>query len=57
MHLTGADGGRAAARGGAGRLVLTHVPPWYDPALAVAEAKAQYSGPIELATAGAVFTV
>jgi ribonuclease BN (tRNA processing enzyme) len=57
LHLTGADGGRAAARGSTGRLVLTHVPPWYDPALAVAEAKAQFSGPIDLATAGAVFDV
>jgi ribonuclease BN (tRNA processing enzyme) len=57
LHLTGADGGRAAARGGVGRLVLTHVPPWYDPSLAVAEAKTEYAGDIELATAGAVFVV
>ncbi len=57
LHLPGADGGRAAAGGGVGRLVLTHVPPWFDPALAVAEAKEQYAGEIDLAVAGARFVV
>jgi ribonuclease BN (tRNA processing enzyme) len=57
LHLTGADCGRAAARGDVGRLVLTHVPPWFDPALAIAEAKAEYAGEIELASAGAVFEI
>jgi ribonuclease BN (tRNA processing enzyme) len=57
LHLTGADCGRAAAHGNSGRLVLTHVPPWYDPALAVAEAKEQFAGEIDLAVAGARFDV
>ncbi len=57
MHLTGADCGRAAAHGSAGRLVLTHVPPWHDPALAVAEAKAQYAGEIALANAGETYVI
>jgi ribonuclease BN (tRNA processing enzyme) len=57
LHLTGADCGRAAARGDVGRLVLTHVPPWFDPALAVAEAKAEFAGDIEPAFAGAVYDV
>jgi ribonuclease BN (tRNA processing enzyme) len=57
IHLTGADCGRAAARGDVGRLVLTHVPPWFDPALAIAEAKGEYAGQIELAVAGAVYDV
>jgi ribonuclease BN (tRNA processing enzyme) len=57
LHLTGADCGRAAARGDAGRLVLTHVPPWFDPGLAVGEAKEQFSGEIDLAVAGAVYDV
>jgi ribonuclease BN (tRNA processing enzyme) len=57
LHLTGADGGRAAAGGSVGTLVLTHVPPWHDPAMAVAEAKAQFSGEIVLASAGAVYSV
>jgi ribonuclease BN (tRNA processing enzyme) len=57
LHLTGADCGRAAARGDVGRLVLTHVPPWFDPALAIAEAKGEYTGEIELAIPGAVYPV
>ena len=57
MHLTGADCGRAAADGGVERLVLTHVPPWHDPALAMAEAKSQYAGEIVLASPGATYLV
>jgi ribonuclease BN (tRNA processing enzyme) len=37
--------------------VLTHVPPWGDPQVALAEARTTYDGEIELATAGAVFEV
>ncbi len=55
LHLTGTDCGEAAARGQVGRLVLTHVPPWFDPAVALAEATAVFDGAIELATAGAVY--
>ena len=57
LHLTGADCGRAAAQGNTGRLMLTHVPPWFDPALAIAEAKGEYAGEIELAVAGAVYDI
>lgn len=55
LHLTGADGGRVAKLARARRLVLTHVPPWYDPAGQLAEAAAEYGGPIELAVPGAVY--
>ena len=55
LHLTGADGGRVAARAGARRVLLTHVPPWHDPADALAEAVAAYAGPVELAVPGAVY--
>ncbi len=54
IHLTGRDAGEAATRGGAGRLVLTHIPPWFDKAGMLAEAEQVYSGPVELAAAGAV---
>ena len=57
LHLTGADCGRTAARAGVGRLVLTHVPPWHDPAVAEAEARGEWSGPVELARAGATYDV
>jgi ribonuclease BN (tRNA processing enzyme) len=55
LHLTGTDCGRAAAGAGARRLVLTHVPPWYDPAVAEAEARAVYDGPIDVAAPGVVY--
>ena len=57
LHLTGADCGRTAAAAGVGRLVLTHVPPWYDPEVARAEAIAEWDGPVELARAGATYAV
>jgi ribonuclease BN (tRNA processing enzyme) len=54
LHLTGAQCGEAAARAGARRLMLTHVPPWFDPMDAAAEASAAYDGPILLARSGHV---
>jgi ribonuclease BN (tRNA processing enzyme) len=57
LHMTGADCGRTAAKAGVERLVLTHVPPWHDPADAEAEARAEWSGPVELARAGATYDV
>jgi ribonuclease BN (tRNA processing enzyme) len=55
LHLTGTDGGEIASRAGAKRLVLTHVPPWFDPEAALAEAVAAYAGPVELARPGATY--
>src|SRR5690606_15598117 len=57
IHLTGRRAGEVAARGGAGRLVLTHIPPWNDPAVTVAEAREVFSGPIVLAGPGLVLTI
>jgi ribonuclease BN (tRNA processing enzyme) len=55
IHLTGADGGRVAARARVGRLVLTHVPPWFDKQALLAEARSMWDGPADLATPGAVY--
>jgi ribonuclease BN (tRNA processing enzyme) len=55
LHLTGAECGDAATVGRSKRLVLTHVPPWYDPQDALREARTTYDGDIDLAHAGAVF--
>jgi ribonuclease BN (tRNA processing enzyme) len=52
IHLTGADCGRLAAAAEASRLVLTHIPPWFDKAEMLAEAKAEWDGKAELAVAG-----
>ncbi|MBO1751692.1 MBL fold metallo-hydrolase [Actinotalea sp. BY-33] len=54
IHLTGRRAGQAAADGGAGRLVLTHVPAWNPPGAAYDEAVAVYPGPIDLARPGMV---
>ncbi|MGV8976674.1 MAG: MBL fold metallo-hydrolase [Cellulomonas sp.] len=57
VHLTGRRAGLAAADGGAGRLVLTHLVDWNDPLVTLAEARDVYSGPIDLAVPGAVYTL
>jgi ribonuclease BN (tRNA processing enzyme) len=57
LHMTGAEAAAAAEQAGAGRLVLTHVPPWYCAADVLKEAAPHFSGPSELAKAGARFDV
>ncbi len=52
LHLTGAEAGRTAARAGALRLLLTHIPPWHDPQVVLGEAVEEYDGKVELATPG-----
>lgn len=55
LHLTGTDCGDTASRARARRLVLTHIPPWFDATIALAEATSAYDGPVELARPGAVY--
>ncbi|MBF4160094.1 MBL fold metallo-hydrolase [Nocardioides acrostichi] len=57
LHCTGADAARSAQRSGAARLVLTHVPPWYDPADAVREAEPHFTGEILRAVPGLTLTL
>jgi ribonuclease BN (tRNA processing enzyme) len=56
-HLTPGEAGEHAAACGAVRLVLTHISDELDPDWALAEAARAYAGPIEVAVAGAVYTV
>jgi ribonuclease BN (tRNA processing enzyme) len=57
VHLTGMDCGRLAAAAGVRQLVITHVPPWFDPKDMLAEAQDVWDGPVELAVQGRVFEV
>ena len=55
LHLSGSRAARAAVdAGGAQRLMLTHIPPWNDPAVCRAQAGTVWPGEVELAQAGAV---
>jgi len=56
-HLTAAEAGEHATRAGAGWLVLTHISDELDADRALAEAQRTYSGPVEVARAGAEYTV
>lgn len=49
MHLSGEEAGQAAAKAGVGRLILTHIPPWGDPAGALRGARRYFDGPVDLA--------
>ncbi|TQK44847.1 ribonuclease BN (tRNA processing enzyme) [Streptomyces sp. SLBN-118] len=57
LHLNGREAGAHARRANVGRLVLTHIPPWTDGAQNLADARAVYDGPAELAVPGAVYEV
>lgn len=58
VHLSGRRAAEAAvAAGGVKRLMLTHLPPWNDPAVCRAQAAAVWPGEVELAVAGAVHEV
>jgi ribonuclease BN (tRNA processing enzyme) len=57
LHLNGRQAGEYAREAGAGRLVLTHIPPWTDPQGNLRDAKAAFDGPVELAHPRAVYDV
>ncbi|WP_132422839.1 MBL fold metallo-hydrolase [Pseudonocardia endophytica] len=57
VHLSGRQAGEHAAAAGVGRLLLTHVPAWYDAADLVVEAKAAFDGPVDVVHDGGVYDV
>lgn len=58
IHLSGRRAAAAAlAAGGVRRLVLTHIPPWADPGVCLAQARALWDGPLEAAAAGTTYEV
>ncbi|MCZ4498047.1 MAG: beta-lactamase domain protein [Marmoricola sp.] len=57
LHLTGAEAGVMATEAGARRLLLTHVPPWHQADVMLAEAHLTYDGPVALAVPGETYEV
>lgn len=54
VHLTARQAAEHATRAGVGRLVLTHVPPWFSRADAYAEARPHFAGDLLVAEPGLV---
>ncbi|HEY1094858.1 MAG TPA: MBL fold metallo-hydrolase [Glycomyces sp.] len=55
VHLTGKEAGEYATKSGAARLLLTHlVEPWNSKDQTLAEARAAYTGPVEVVRPGQV---
>jgi len=57
VHLSGRQAGEHAAAAGVGRLLLTHVPAWFDGEQLLAEAKAAFDGPVELVVPDAGYAI
>jgi ribonuclease BN (tRNA processing enzyme) len=57
IHLTGRRAGRTATQARVGRLLLTHLPVWTDPATALAEARSTFAGDVEVVAPGDRFEV
>jgi len=56
VHLTGRQAAEHAKRAGVPRLLLTHIPPWNDPARTLSEA-ADFEGRVDLACPGATYEI
>lgn len=54
MHMSGQEAGRIARLAGVKKLVLTHIPPYGDPDAAMAAARSEFDGTVELAYPGMV---
>jgi ribonuclease BN (tRNA processing enzyme) len=58
LHLTGAEAGEVATKAGVGKLVLTHlVSAWGSEAATLQAAESTFTGPVEIARAGARYEV
>jgi ribonuclease BN (tRNA processing enzyme) len=57
VHLSGRQAGEHAAAAGVGRLLITHVPAWFDAQVLLTEAKEAFGGPVELVEPDAGYDV
>ncbi len=57
IHLTGVRAGELATEADVRHLVLTHIQPWTEPEVALAEASSSYSGTIDVARTGDTWVI
>lgn len=57
IHLTGERVADVAKRAGVGRVVLTHIQPWTDPRVVVDEVRTGWEGPLDVASAGQLYSL
>jgi ribonuclease BN (tRNA processing enzyme) len=57
MHLSGRQAAAIGQAAGVATIVLTHIPPWYEPDRVLAQATPYFDGPIALAKPGAVWDI
>lgn len=57
LHMTGREAAQVALEAGVSTLVITHVPPWYDPQVAYAEARPVFDGRLEVAASGSTYEI
>lgn len=57
LHMSGTEAGQAARRAGVGRLLLTHIPPWTSREEVLAEARAEFDGPVDAVLADDAFDI
>jgi ribonuclease BN (tRNA processing enzyme) len=57
LHLTGAEVGDYATRGGVGRVLVTHIPTWTDRAEVESDLKTTWDGPYDIVSAGVTYDV
>lgn len=57
QHLTAGEAGEIAREMGVKALTLTHIPPYLDPSVSVAEAEVVFDRPVRLAVPGVAFDV
>ena len=57
MHLSGREAAAIGRAAGVAAIVLTHIPPWYEPDRVLAEATPHFDGPVALAKPGAVWDI
>ena len=57
VHLSGRQAGEHASAAGARRLLITHVPAWFDGEELAQEARSAYDGPVELVAPGATYEI